>query len=404
MELINHSLFNDANLVAYYRFEGNANDSKSSNNGTDTNITYGSSYGKFGQGALFNGSSSYINLSSVPITGSGNFSVCAWIKTSNTGARKEIISFGGSNTNLGFFLFINATNKAEINLYNTNGPISTTTLTDGNWHFVTSIYNSGTFSIYIDSIFEASQNSFSPNITDGLREIGRAYYNSLSHFNGNIDDISIFSKALTSTEIANLYTSTFHTLNVIETSTLSEVFSKIRNKFRIYNETSTLSEIFRKIVNKFFNESSTLSEIFSHLKHIFQSFTDVETSSDPDIDIIKAKGLEFNDNSILSDFISRSWSSTKNFIDNITSSDLILKSRGFFHTLTDTHTLTDWFIKYQVLNRVLTDSMSLIDSIKKYLNGFPISRWIKQAKATLTFSKVAKPSTTWTKTEKPDDL
>jgi len=56
------TLLNDASLQAYWRFEGNSNDSKNSNNGTDTNVTYGTSYGKFGQGASYNGTSSYTNI------------------------------------------------------------------------------------------------------------------------------------------------------------------------------------------------------------------------------------------------------------------------------------------------------------------------------------------------------
>ncbi|MEK7174285.1 MAG: hypothetical protein AAB759_01355, partial [Patescibacteria group bacterium] len=57
-ELYSTSFFSDSNLLNYYRFEGNSNDSKGSNNGTDTNISYSSSYGKFGQGSLFQTASS----------------------------------------------------------------------------------------------------------------------------------------------------------------------------------------------------------------------------------------------------------------------------------------------------------------------------------------------------------
>lgn len=38
-------------LTAYWKFEGNSNDSKGSNNGSDTSISYGTQYGKFNQGA-----------------------------------------------------------------------------------------------------------------------------------------------------------------------------------------------------------------------------------------------------------------------------------------------------------------------------------------------------------------
>ena len=50
IQLADTSLFSDANLVSYYKLEGNSNDSKGSNNGTDTSVDYGTAYGKFGQG------------------------------------------------------------------------------------------------------------------------------------------------------------------------------------------------------------------------------------------------------------------------------------------------------------------------------------------------------------------
>lgn len=63
VELNSYStLLGDANLQAYWRFEGNSNDSEASNNGTDTNVTYGAGYGRFGQGASYNGSNAYTNI------------------------------------------------------------------------------------------------------------------------------------------------------------------------------------------------------------------------------------------------------------------------------------------------------------------------------------------------------
>ncbi len=62
VELFTYPLFLDANLVAYWRMEGNSNDSKGSNNGTDSNITYSNANGRFGQGAAFNGTTSSILL------------------------------------------------------------------------------------------------------------------------------------------------------------------------------------------------------------------------------------------------------------------------------------------------------------------------------------------------------
>src|SRR5664280_2692195 len=91
-------------LLSYFRMEGDSTDYWGSNNGTDTAITYNSGNGKVNQGAGFNGSTSKITMSGCPITGSGNFSIFVWVKTSSTGARKEIVSSGTQTvTNEGLY-------------------------------------------------------------------------------------------------------------------------------------------------------------------------------------------------------------------------------------------------------------------------------------------------------------
>lgn len=88
-ELFTDSLFTDPTLSTYQRFEGNSNDSSGEgNNGTDTNITYGTAYGKYGQGALFNGTTSKIVVADATelqnIFASGG-SIGAWVKPASDG-------------------------------------------------------------------------------------------------------------------------------------------------------------------------------------------------------------------------------------------------------------------------------------------------------------------------------
>jgi len=65
-ELATTLLRNDANLKAYYRLEGNANDEKGSFHGTATDITYIA--GKFWQGGLWNGTTFRIVLATDIVT------------------------------------------------------------------------------------------------------------------------------------------------------------------------------------------------------------------------------------------------------------------------------------------------------------------------------------------------
>ena len=61
-ELYWNPLYNDPSLISYWRFEGDAADSKGGNNGTGQNVTYGPGYGKFGQGVYLNGNSTRVAI------------------------------------------------------------------------------------------------------------------------------------------------------------------------------------------------------------------------------------------------------------------------------------------------------------------------------------------------------
>lgn len=73
------TLLANANLLYYWRYEGNANDEKNARNGTDLNVAYNASYGKYGQGVAFVAASNpYIDVSSIA---DGDKTFAFWFKT-----------------------------------------------------------------------------------------------------------------------------------------------------------------------------------------------------------------------------------------------------------------------------------------------------------------------------------
>ena len=190
-------------LISYYPMSGNSNDYWGTNNGTDTSVTYGTSYGKVAQGALFGGSS-VITLSAYPTFGTGNFSIFNWVKTSVTGTRKGMVSWGGNTTNNGVNLFINTSNHLEFDLSFTVGPAGSVNIADGNWHLVGVVNTGGSMQLYTDGSADGSAVGMSPNITTGgSKEIGADL--SPTYMNGDIDELGIWSKVLSTTEITDLY-------------------------------------------------------------------------------------------------------------------------------------------------------------------------------------------------------
>lgn len=204
------------NLVAYYKLDGNSEDAVASFDGTDTNISYDASYGKIGQGARFNGSSSKIVVAdnaSLDIT--GDLTIAAWIKTSSLVANMTIVSkSSGGITNVPYeFRFNNSTNgylillragASDYGFYTANTAISNNT-----WTLVGVSVSGTTPTFYINgSVVTATQDrNYPATITANAQNLDIGSRNGNLFYNGNADEIGIWSRALTSGEWSSLYNS-----------------------------------------------------------------------------------------------------------------------------------------------------------------------------------------------------
>lgn len=208
-EFQSSSLRNDANLISYWRFEGNSNDSKDSNNGSDTSISYNSSYGRFGQGASFNGSSSAIsfgNPSNLQLT--SNLSVSCWLYFNTLSGTHMILAKweDTDGTNSYNILQVGSTLYFRISGTGTDINNSYTTIpSTGVWYHVVGTYKpSDKVRVYLNTVegtsvdAPASCYNSSSNVRLG-RNLNGYYYN------GYIDDLAIFSRTLTSTEVISIY-------------------------------------------------------------------------------------------------------------------------------------------------------------------------------------------------------
>jgi len=199
------------NLISYWKLDetsGTVLDAHGSNNGTNHGATPNVS-GKINTAYSFDGSDDYIELSEIPFTGSGNFSIFAWIKTSDSGNRITIINFGttGISYNQELYLYKGTDDKLHFDLRNVPGPISAETINDNSWHHVGVTNTGGTIQLWVDGSPSGSSMSMSPNITSGDQSIGVAEATSYpsAYWSGEIDEVGIWTRALSSDEITELY-------------------------------------------------------------------------------------------------------------------------------------------------------------------------------------------------------
>ena len=226
-------------LVGYWPFNGNANDeSGNGNNGTVNGATLTSDRdGNESSSYSFDGITSkiYFNLNSIEntIPPQSELTTSVWIKSSdlngplismrgtdlydfNIGTLSDVLKSPG---NYGIFVRDVCCGTGN-NKFGSN-------IVDDNWHMLTIVrYSDGSMQLYKDGQLEEVTNTgnngeliFSPEfMTFGANEVwiqgsqqgGCGSCNSVDeqHFNGELDDIGIWNRALTEQEIANLYTST----------------------------------------------------------------------------------------------------------------------------------------------------------------------------------------------------
>jgi hypothetical protein len=109
--------------------------------------------------------------------------------------------------------------------------LSIDTIATNEWHMITIVYqlNSNTFKTYIDGIENSDPNfpnvatgwtgnCTAPNPTFGNYYVGNTAYDN-SKFDGNVDDLGVWNRALTQQEISNLYNGgiCYQTITVTDT-------------------------------------------------------------------------------------------------------------------------------------------------------------------------------------------
>ena len=194
-------------LVAYYPFDGDADDATTNgNHGTAINTLLATNrFGLAEQAFDFNGSA-YVSVSSQPdLLFEHGFTTVAWIKTSHTrgGVATQNSPAGGNYRygidNSGQFLF--STNPTE--------HIYSSAVNDNVWHQLVGVYDDVTQTIlhYIDGVLVLSVDGIGPAGLDSGMELIIGDENQHNwKFIGLIDDVRIYNRAISSNEVARLYT------------------------------------------------------------------------------------------------------------------------------------------------------------------------------------------------------
>lgn len=216
-------IFGDSSGVALYEFEGNANDTGGNYNGTATDVTFPSGY--IGQSAAFNGSSSKVSFTSPIETTNTDFSISLWFNLSAafSSGNQTIL---GSDSNVAppalIRLSYTSANSYRIIVeraygsgiyYSSSSGYSASTINPNTWYHLTVTYDASDSSraiIYLDTTLQNNKNltSLANETVTTSQAFGQYRNNAIQGFNGKIDQVRIFNKALSSSEVTTLYNET----------------------------------------------------------------------------------------------------------------------------------------------------------------------------------------------------
>lgn len=203
-------------LVGWWTGDQNANDIAGGHTGTFTG-SYSAGY--IGSAFVISGSGNdFVTVPQTSALEPANITVDAWVKASSSpGNFKYIAVKGGKGCDGGgsYALYTASTGGLAFYVYDGNtfvvSPVmNAASIWDGQWHFVAGTYDGTNVSLYVDGVlFGATPANLSINYSLNNNDFSIGAYQDCPSqnlaFAGNIDEVEIFSRALTSSEILTIF-------------------------------------------------------------------------------------------------------------------------------------------------------------------------------------------------------
>jgi hypothetical protein len=261
--------------------------------------------GKYGKALSFDGVDDYVNVGNASsLTPTNAITISAWIYPINTTVvvGRIVDKWYSAEAKSSYTLYLeNQKVKMAIHTGTSDKYIAgTTTIQKDIWYHVVGTYNGSYVNLYVNGALDATPVSASGSIqtNTGDLNIGRYAYVGTDYFNGTIDEVRIYNKALSEEEIKAEYEAG---LKKLSSSGATDFISQPTN-VSIVLSNPTGSTLFddikiknqqKKIRLTLFYEKIDLNSTLSISKGIFNLFVEYkgfnETSGRPIIEIRRAE-------------------------------------------------------------------------------------------------------------------
>lgn len=202
-------------LVAYYPFNGNANDA--SGNGNDGTVVGAvlttNQVGQLNSAYKFNGTGDFISFNSPPTTQTDDLTIAAWINPASTNQFGMAVCLGHDDGSSGDGFSLGMTGglgDGEPHGNHVSGLLGGVSTVDGGslypranaWYHVVMLRKGGVLSFYLNGIKSPVTNSLTPVAPTGFT-IGSE--TGIRFFQGIITDVRIYDRALSASGVQQLY-------------------------------------------------------------------------------------------------------------------------------------------------------------------------------------------------------
>jgi hypothetical protein len=208
--------FGDSSGVALYSLDYDASTAPDGTDysGTPSNVEFGVG-GQINYGARFNGSSSYIQTTLTKPSGTA-FSFSCWINTSGGVAQHIVGDYNSSIANPTFRIQITANNTLSVGVGTGTGAVSyvsfpTISGLANTWKNLIITVDGTSVNAYINGVALGTTQTSAQTLGAGAQPYTLGAYRPAAgyqNFSGSIDQVRIFSSALDSTQVTQLYNET----------------------------------------------------------------------------------------------------------------------------------------------------------------------------------------------------
>jgi hypothetical protein len=202
-------------LVGRWAFDDGAGAivADSSGYGNDGTIVGGPAWttGRIG-GALSFAGTNYVSIENATVfLGRPAFTVAMWVNTSTPASTTLLSKRHDSAPFYSFNLRVDAqtNNRATCNIVNTAGASASAggavdSFVRGSWQHIACVYDGSSIRVYTNGVFSGYSGSLSGNVFSSNGPLLVPLSN--SEFSGRLDEVRIYNRALSPSEVLNLYT------------------------------------------------------------------------------------------------------------------------------------------------------------------------------------------------------